>query len=93
MNLPALRDVQRLGHYTILEFHDASNDQIHLVQRYRRESSEFAAPKTRRLHVKVESLMQLIFMKLDQDHSMPDYVYSEDRFRKRLAIIDGKLGP
>ena len=63
------------------------------VQRYRRESSEFAAPKTRRLHVKVESLMQLIFMKLDQDHTVHDYVYSEDRFRKRLAVIDGKLGP
>ena len=49
--------------------------------------------KTRKLHVKVDSLLELIFRKLDVDNTSQNYVYSEHRFRKRLATIDQKLGP
>jgi len=58
-----------------------------------RPSTEFAAPKTRRLAVKAGALLELVFRRLDADPSAPpDVLYSEQKLLKRLRAIDRNLG-
>jgi hypothetical protein len=91
INLPTHKEVTRVGFTDILHYQKVASG-VEQARIPRRESTAFEAVKTRRLHVKVDSLLQLIFRKLDFDPSVKNYVYEEKRFRKRLAVIDQKLG-
>ena len=95
INLPTHKEVTRAGFADILDYQNvALNPMASSEARIpRRESCEFEAVKTRRLNIKVETLLQLIFRKLDFDPSIKNYTFDEARFRKRLAVIDQKLGP
>ena len=55
-----------------------------------RPSSVFGAPKTRPLHVKIHSLLDLMFRALDYH---PGEEFSYDGLKKRMAHKDKELGP
>ena len=101
VNLPIQREVEKLGHANIMEYHDTVLVEGDDNRAPWRESTEFEKPKTRRLSLKTEMLLELIFRRLDVDPSAAtdkpaegqEYEFNHDNLLKRLKAIDKQLGP
>jgi hypothetical protein len=101
VNLPVQRELERLGHANVLTYHEVVIVDGDDHRGPWRESTSFEKPKTRRLNLKTEMLLELIFRRLDQDKNASsdkaaeghDASFNAAKLLKRLKAIDKNLGP
>lgn len=96
MTLPTELEWKKHGFKNILDWkftRDNSPDQLDPEGKpifVSRESSKFGTPKTRPLHIKLHSLLDMTFRALDY-HPGEEFEY--DQLRKRMMKLDKELGP
>lgn len=96
MTLPTELEWKKHGFKNILNWkftRDNSPDQLDPEGKpifVSRESSKFGTPKTRPLHIKLHSLLDMTFRALDY-HPGEEFEY--DQLRKRMMKLDKELGP